>query len=168
MEEKMINYFKKKAISVFDATNLKLSIFVNVGVGLITFFTTKLFGAKGLVSVLICASVILLFGSIIQVSRKEKNMKSILFYIIGTFLSIFATIVVESLNKYSMANNIEMIANTIKISICVIALSFDIPGGFYIINKENPKGKKLILSLCMLYFTIMAIGVIMFFSSKGV
>lgn len=163
----MKDKFREKLISIFDYTDSKLSVLVNGGIAVITFFVTKVLGIGGLISLFICVSSILAFGAIIQILRKDKSVKMIISYVGGTLFSIFVTIMVFFINKYSNMNNDTMLATVIKIFICVIALLFDIPGFFFIKSKKNKKKKKMIILVCMIYFTFIALAVILFFSSKG-
>lgn len=166
-EEKMKGKFREKLIGIFDYTDSKVSISVNVGVALITFIVTKVLGIGGLISLFICVSSILALGAIVQILRKDKSMKMIISYVGGTLFSIFVTIMVLFIKIYSNTNNDVMLANVIKIFISVIALLFDIPGLFFIMNKENEKKKKILILVCMIYFTLIALVVILFFSLKG-
>ncbi|SMC26741.1 hypothetical protein SAMN02745134_02921 [Clostridium acidisoli DSM 12555] len=164
----MIDSFKRKLISIFGYTNSNISIFVNIAVVLITYFTTKLLGNNVVVSILSCICAVLMLGAIIQILRKDKNIKMIISYIVGTLFSIFATIMVYQINKYSNTNNDIMLAYVIKISICVMALLFDIPGAFFIMNKNNSKRKKILILACMIYITLIAVALILFFASKDI
>lgn len=162
----MKDNYKEKLISIFDYTDSKLSISVNAGVALITFLVTKVLGIGGLISLFICISSILAFGAIVQILRKDKSVKMIIFYVGSTLFSIFVTTMVFFINKYINMNNDAMLATVIKIFICVIALLFDIPGFFFIRSKGNEKKKKMIIVVCMVYFTFIALAVIFFFRQR--
>ncbi|KOF55650.1 hypothetical protein AGR56_17475 [Clostridium sp. DMHC 10] len=112
-------------------------------------------------------TAILSLGLVVQIFRKDRNIKMIVSYIVGTLFLLFATFVMYFMNIYRNNNNEMLMDNLIKISISVIALLLDIIGFFFIMNNKNEEKKKIILAVCMVYITFVAIVTILFFASKG-
>lgn len=161
----MKDEFFKKLISIFDYRDLKISISFNIFIVLLTCFIVKVFGGSVIISIMTCMTAILSLGLVVQIVRKDRNIKMIVSYIVGTLFLLFATFVMYFMNIYK--NNEMLMANLIKISISVIALLLDIIGFFFIMNNKNEKKKKIILVVCMVYITFVAIVTILFFASKG-
>jgi len=163
-----MEFLKRKLIGIFDYTNSDTPALVYIVIALVICIVTKLLHINTLISILTCICIVLMIGVIVQILRKDKNIKKIISYIVGTLFSIFATIMVYEINKYSNKNNDVMLAIVIKISICVMALLFDIPGAFYIMNENNSKRKKILILVCMIYITMIAVALVVFFKSKNV
>ncbi|WP_207642184.1 hypothetical protein [Clostridium sp. DMHC 10] len=132
----------EKLISIYDYTNPKLSVQVNICVALITSLIVKLFSDDVTIYLFICITVILSIGSLVQILRKDRNVKKILYYVLGTLFGMFITYMIYIGDMYSHENNKVMLAIVIKIIIGVMALLIDIIGVIFIMNKGIEKREK--------------------------
>ncbi|KOF55649.1 hypothetical protein AGR56_17470 [Clostridium sp. DMHC 10] len=138
----MRNKIMEKLISIYDYTNPKLSVQVNICVALITSLIVKLFSDDVTIYLFICITVILSIGSLVQILRKDRNVKKILYYVLGTLFGMFITYMIYIGDMYSHENNKVMLAIVIKIIIGVMALLIDIIGVIFIMNKGIEKREK--------------------------
>lgn len=164
MSEKLKQRIKK----IVDANSDKLPVVIFVAIALITSIVAKHMEFSFVITLLISLTMLIGLATTIQITRNKKNLRMILFYLGGTIFCVAMTITVWMMQYYIKIGDKIMFANVIKVFLSILAAVVDCIGIFYIKNKENPKGRRIMVIICMIYFTIIAISAVIFLPPKSI
>lgn len=102
-------------------------------------------------------------------SLVSMNLNNIEYYYIrnaqGDIIGLFDSSGIQVVRYYY--DNDTMFINVVRVFLNVLAIIMNLMGIFYIKNKRNPKDRKIIIVICMIVITIIALSAIVFLPPKG-
>lgn len=160
----MINKIKLKIFNALDAKSDDLPLGFFAGITVISSIIAKGMSSSFILVFLICMALLMLLSTVIQIVRKKRN---VYFYLGGTAFCIFLSIIMWFMQYYTKLGNDTMFINVVRVFLNVLAIIMNLMGIFYIKNKRNPKDRKIIIVICMIVITIIALSAIVFLPPKG-
>lgn len=158
----MKDNFKKKIIAFFDSKDANIPPSFYVSISVICFIISSIIGFNAIMAILICLTIIVAFGAILQIVKKNKNKRNIITYSLVTIILIIIIRISWLMQYYTKIGNINFFDNLIKITLIFIVLVIDILCIINLFKRNHSRNKKILLILVMFYITIIAVLALIF------
>ncbi|ADL52037.1 hypothetical protein [Clostridium cellulovorans] len=162
----MIDKIKKKVLAMLDLEHDKVDKGLYIVLPIIGMLIARCMGQKGAIAFMIGIVVLLAVATIIQLVRKNRNIKNFLTYLGATIFGIFMIAVIWLIRYYGDMGDGRMAFNIVKVFLIVFSMLMDVLLIPILKNKRTPKSKKIISTISAIVITIIALLGIVFLPPK--